>query len=306
MLRLVYRSYGGENLKNRPTWYSKRLSLVSFLRAAQHARAAGVEVDCVFVNDGPVSDEVLDLMRPAGRVLELPGVGLRGSYLFALHLPERMGWAADDVVWFSEDDYLYRADAFLHLARAGDAMPDVSYFALYGTPHSERRPETQQRRPRGWSDGFDRFVDGRRWSRLLSIASTFGGRAGAITADIPVFKFCMMPHRNMLRDHDTCVVVQGFEPHGYAEQLRKLALLGEGSVKERVRDGVIAPFLIATNLRSHRRAANRRMFMTTVPNLAVHAEDGQLPAGVDWAGLAADVQVWDAATYGGGRRAVRP
>lgn len=306
MLRLVYRSYGGENWKNRPHWYSKRLCLVSFLRAVQQAQGDGVDLEVVFVNDGPVPDDLLDLMRPVGRVLELPKVGMRRSYLFGLQLPQRLGWAAEDVVWFSEDDYLYCADAFVHLARAAKAMPEVSYFALYGTPHSERPEGRRAITPRGWSDDLEVVVEGRRWKRLLSIASTFGGRAGAVTADLPVFKFCMAPHKNMYRDHDTCVVMQGYEPHSYGDQLRKLALLGGGSVKDRVRDGALAPFLIATNLRSHRRADNRRIYMTTTPNLATHAEDGQFPAGVDWLALATDVHAWDVATYGGGTPAGQP
>ena len=293
MLRLVYRSYGGENWKNRPAWYSKRLVLVSFVRAVRQAQSEGVDVEAVFVNDGPVSVEQLDLMRPVGTVTELPRVGMRRSYTFGLHLPQRMGWAADDVVWFSEDDYLYCPDAFVQLMRGAEAMPDVSYFGLYGTPHGERPTAQRSRTPRGWADDPHRVVEGRRWSRLLSIASTFGGRAGVIGEDLPVFRFCMVPHRTMYRDHDTCVVLQGYEPHSYLEQFRALALRGEGSFKERVRDAGVAPFLLATNVRSHRRPTNRRIFMTTVPNLAAHAEDGQLPAGVDWAVLASDVEAWD-------------
>jgi hypothetical protein len=39
-LRLVYRSYGGENTKRRPHYYSKVLTLTSFVQAAQRVPGA--------------------------------------------------------------------------------------------------------------------------------------------------------------------------------------------------------------------------------------------------------------------------
>lgn len=289
MLRLVYRSYGGENWKNRPAYYGKRLALQSFLRAVEQVPGP---CEVLFVNDGPVPREILDLQNPAGTVVELPGVGLRGSYVFALRTPEIMGWADDDLVWFSEDDYLYRPDALANLAAAADAMPEADYFALYGFVHGQLPDAEMPPRPRGWRPAVVGTVDGVRWERILSTTSSFGGRAAAIRADYGVFRFCMVPHKNMFRDHDTCVVVQGFEPHPYDQLLRSVVTPAGRSAKEWARDASLLPFLVATNLRAHRRLVNRRLFVAAVPNLATHLEADKIAPGTDWERVAADVEAW--------------
>jgi len=289
MLRLVYRSYGGENVKNRPPFYGKRVALLSFLRAFEQV-ADRAEV--IFLNDGPVSAEIAELQRSVGRIVELPGVGLRGSYTFGLRTPQIMGWAPDDLVWFSEDDYLYRPEAFANLIAAADAMPEADYFALYGRLHGQVPDDEMPARPRGWQPAVSGSVDGVRWERILSTTSSFGGRARAIVEDQGIFKFCMVPHKNMFRDHDTCVVVQGFEPHPYGGLARSLVRPGGRSARGWARDVWLLPFLVATNLRSHRRLVNRRLFVAAVPNLATHLEADKLAPGTDWAQVAADTESW--------------
>ncbi|HEY6798034.1 MAG TPA: glycosyltransferase [Kineosporiaceae bacterium] len=292
MLRLVYRSYAGENWKNRPAFYTKRLALLSFARAVE---ASGAELEVLFINDGPVPDEILEIQRPLGRVIELPRVGMRRSYLQGLRAPSALGWADDDLVWYSEDDYLYRPDAFTHLVAAAKALPEADYFALYGVAYG-RQPEGEvPPRPRGWQPSVAGTVDGVRWERILSTASSFGGRAGAFKADFGIFKFCTVPHRTMYRDHDTCVVVQGFEPHPYGELLRGLVSADGRSAKRWARDASLLPFLVATNVRAHRRLANRRLFVAAVPNLVTHLEADKLAPGTRWDQVALDVEAWAAA-----------
>jgi hypothetical protein len=84
-IHLVYRSYGGENRKRRPAYYSKWLTLNSFLRAAERLPDA----DLIFLNDGPIPERRLQAMHTAGRVVSLGDTpsGMRASYLHALHLP---------------------------------------------------------------------------------------------------------------------------------------------------------------------------------------------------------------------------
>jgi len=289
MLRLVYRSYGGENLKNRPAFYGKRVALLSFLRAVEQVKD---QAEVLFVNDGPVPAELAELQRQAGRIVELPEVGLRGSYVFSLRAPTILGWPDDDLVWFSEDDYLYRPEAFTNLIGAAAAMPEADYFALYGFVHGQLPDADMPARPRGWRPAVAGSVDGVRWERILSTTSSFGGRVSAITADRGIFRFCMVPHKNMFRDHDTCVVVQGFEPHPYGVLARSLVTLGGRSPLRWARDVSLLPFLVATNLRAHRRLVNRRLFVAAVPNLATHLEADKLAPDTDWAQVAADADRW--------------
>jgi hypothetical protein len=214
--------------------------------------------------------------------------------VFALRTPQILGWPDDDLVWFAEDDYLYRPDALTHLVAAARDIPQADYFALYGFVHGRVPDEMVPEQPRDWLPTVAGEVDGVRWERILSTTSTFGGRVSAINADQGVFRFCMVPHKNMFRDHDTCVVLQGFEPHQYRTLARSLVTLQGRSPKEWVRDAGLLPFLVATNLRAHRRPPNRRLFVAAVPNLASHLEGDKLADGTDWAAVAADVERWAA------------
>jgi hypothetical protein len=290
-VRALFRSYGGENLKNRPDYYSKLSCLLSFLRAAE---AAGVEP--VFVNDGPIPEDRLRVMRASGEIVELPGVGMRQSYLAGLHLATDGRWPGDDVVWMSEDDYLYRPEALLRLQQVAAAVPEAEYFALYGsTPaHPAIDGPVPDDGPRGWRDLAPWAVDGQSWVRIRSTASTFGARVDALTEDLGVFRFCMVPHRNMYRDHDTCLVYQGFEPYTYRELVRAAVGLTPGSARDRVRGAWLAPFLFATNLRAHRRADRRRMLIAADPNLASHMEDALMSPGVDWRAVSDETSAWAA------------
>ena len=130
---LVYRSYGGENRKRRPAYYSKLLTLTSFVRAASRLPQANI----TFFNDGPVPADRLTIMERFGRVTQLADEpqGLRASYRAALLLSTTEPWSDDDVVSYVEDDYLFTEGAFLALAEATSKLPQVSYFTMYGGPY---------------------------------------------------------------------------------------------------------------------------------------------------------------------------
>jgi hypothetical protein len=289
-VRVVYRSHGGENAKDRPTYYSKLLGLVSLLRAAEE-----VDTEIVFVNDGPIPEDRYRLMRAAGTTVPLPGVGMRGSYRSALQVATSGRWQDDDVVWFSEDDYLYLPTALPALDQAATSIPEAEYFALYAS--TPARPamlpdEGPAHRPSGWRDLAPWHVDGQPWVRIYSTTSSFGARIGALSQDLGVFRFCMVPHRRMLRDHDTCLVLQGFEPYSYADVLLEAVGRSSGGPRERLREAVLAPFRLATNLRAHRRPSRRRLMLAADPNLATHMEAGLLAEGHDWATVAAETREW--------------
>lgn len=290
-LRVIYRSYGGENKKDRPDFYDKSLCLASFLRAAEEAGVAPV-----FINDGPIPENRLRLMREAGEIVPLPGVGMRGSYLAALRRALDGRWNPEDVVWFSEDDYLYRRDALVRLDRAEASLPEAAYFALYATTpeHTVAAYEGLVAEPRGWRAPEPWQVDGQAWVRVQSTTSSFGARIGTLAEDEGIFRFCMVPHRNMLRDHDTGLLLQGFEPYRYRDVARDALGRTEGPLAARVRGAMLAPFRLATNLRAHRRPARRRLFVAADPNLATHMEDGQMAPGVDWRAVAEETQKWAA------------
>jgi hypothetical protein len=289
-LRVVYRSHGGENMKERPAYYSKLLGLVSFVRAVE-----GMDLDIVFLNDGPIPEDRFRVMTAVGETVELPSVGMRGSYRAALECATSSRWSTDDVVWFSEDDYLYQPDAFRQLELATTTLEAADYFALYASTPSrpaKRDDEPELHRPAGWLDLPAWTVGDQSWSRIYSTTSSFGARIGPLTDDLGIFRFCMVPHRTMFRDHDTCLLLQGYEPYSYAQLAREAVGMSTGGAKDRLRDVALTPFRLATNLRAHRRPSRRRLFVAADPNLATHMESGLESPGTDWPALADEVRQW--------------
>lgn len=288
-MRAIYRSYGGENLKNRPAFYSKTTALLSFLRAAERT-----DVDVVFMNDGPVPAETLRIMRDRGEIVQIgPGAGLRGSWMAMVRLAA--SWDPDQVVWFSEDDYLYAPEALEHFAQAVNEMPDVDYFALYGSTdrHSFYGDLQRSREPRNWLP-VTRTIDGHDWVRIYATTSSFGARSAALAEDMGIVRLSMVPHKKMFRDRDLMVMAQGYEPHRWSDLARAMVGLSTGSVKQRLREAALTPFLAASNIRSHRRTERRRLLMAADPNLATHMETGLLAPGADWVRIADEARAWGA------------
>jgi hypothetical protein len=127
VLHAVYRSTAKVNTKPRPAGFSKLRSLESFLAAWPH------HGDLIFLNDGPVPSEQLQLMEPAGDVIVRAATDAMGAYWTALELALQQPWADEDLVYFGEDDYVYRPETFAALERAAGRLPHVDHFAPYAT-----------------------------------------------------------------------------------------------------------------------------------------------------------------------------
>ena len=288
---LVYRSYGGENRKRRPDYYSKVLTLTSFVRAASRLPQAEI----IFLNDGPVPAERLAIMERFGRVVQLADEpqGLRASYRAALLLSTTELWPDDDVVSYVEDDYLFTEDAFLALAEATAELPQASYFAVYGDRPDDSNPGvtiTHSLR-HDWAPMPDLVVGDRVWFNRASITSTFSARVGALRADLPVFLACMRPFRKRFLDHETCLIYQGYVPYHGRELLLGLAGDFVPSVRGVVRTVVLVPFRIALNRLARRRSAAHLLYVLT-PNEATHLEHPVISPDRDWQAVAIEVTQW--------------
>lgn len=294
MIHFVYRSYGGENAKGRPPYYSKNLALASFVTAA-----TAVEGEIVFLNDGPVAAEKRALMQRVGEVVDLPGgpVGMRASYTAALRLAAERRWPDTDLVYFCEDDYLHLPDAFVALAAAAEAIRQASYFALYGSTPRHANPlefPGGYRMPSTWPAQPEVTVGGNTWVNAMSTASTFGARIGPFREDSGIFRQCMYPFRNRFLDHETCVVYQGQLPYRGKEVISGLhdyPATGWG----RLRRYGLTPFRLGLNARALSRRRQPHWLYTADPNLACHLADGVMTPGRDWAAAAAEVQ--ESASY---------
>ncbi len=290
-LHLVYRSYGGENFKRRPFYYSKMLALISFIRAATKVRDA----ELLFLNDGPIPDDKLAVMRRFGRVAQTgeQAKGMRASYRAGLDLVTTESWTDDDVVCYVEDDYLFVADAFLALNEAVTGLPEASYFSLYGTraDYDDPLERMEHAVSRDWKAQPNRRVGDRVWFNRASITSTFAARVGILREDLPIFIQCMRPFRHRLLDHETCLIYQGFVPYHGSEFFFGLPGDFEVGLRGVVRAVVLVPFRIALNLRA-RRQHTPHLLYTVTPNLATHLEHPVISPDCDWVAIAEEVAQW--------------
>jgi hypothetical protein len=292
LLHVIYRSYGGENAKGRPTFYSKIVALVSLVRAVAELDVAG---DIVFLNDGPIPAERLAVMKRSGEVLARSQMGMKGSMRAALALPAERGWADDDLVWLAEDDYLYVPSAIAGLAEAAVVFPDASYFGLYASighrpPEGGTQPDYAPV-PSAWRDGEPVLVRGHPWRRALSTTSTFGARVGPLEEDRRMMRAAMWVGGAW--DHTTCLIYQGFQPY----PLASVARFGRETtgLKDWARHAAISVARVGLNGYQVARArvgASDRLLIASDPALATHMESGRLSLGTDWSAVAEETARW--------------
>ena len=294
-LRIVLRSHGGENLKSRPPYYSKLLALTSVVRAAHEA---GGSPQLIFWNDGPVPADRLDVMRAWGDVARVDAGSNRESYRAAVRMVTTSGWPSDDVVWFAEDDYLYRPAAFRMLRAAAAAIPQADYLSMIGgRALDQASPLTATRGypRRGAVDVPDAIVvDGVSWFRGVSTTSTFGARLGVLREDARLLR--QLPYSGGAWDHTTCLTVQGRQPFTWQEigrDLRPAAGSGTAALAAATARGAVrASVRVGTNLRSRRRADHRRTLYLCDPVGTRHLELPGAADGLDWERLVEETRAW--------------
>jgi len=288
-LSIVYRSHGGENLKARPPYYSKLLALTSVVRAAHES---GLSPRLIFSNDGPIPADRLDVMRAWGRVAQVDKGSNRESYRAAIGMVTSSSWPSDDVVWFAEDDYLYRPESFRMLMAAAAAIPQADYLSMVGggaLDQASPRTATRRHPRRGAADVPDAIdVAGVSWFRGVSTTSTFGARLGVLREDARLLR--QLPYSGGAWDHTTCLTVQGRQPFSWAEVRGDLqpggsgAALARGAFRASVRAG--------TNLRSLRRPDRRRLLYLCDPVGTRHLELPGAADGLDWERVADETRAW--------------
>ncbi|WP_419758718.1 hypothetical protein [Acidisoma sp.] len=292
MLHIISRSYAGENKKGRPDYYSKRLSLISLIQAFQQLKPGTAEL--IFMNDGPIPDNRLELMKASGEVVMRSRLGMRGSLKAILELPIVRSWPKDDLVWFAEDDYLYQPHAFVDLLAATEAFPEAAYFGLYALI-GMREPngtafEDVHRKPRGWSDSEVTLINGHPWRRALSTTSTFGVRVQALVEDHAMMMRAM--YTGGAYDHTTCLMYQGFTPYPMKSLVQ--TLLNSETSGGFARRAAICGVRMGINLYSLMRIlkpSRHRILMAPEPALITHLETKHMAVGTDWEKVASQCSV---------------
>lgn len=291
-LHVVYRSVGSENEKNRPPFYDKTLALASLLRAAERS---GLSNELVFVNDGPIPLQRLDLMVAAGEVVQVSCGSNRASLRRALTFPRERGWEPDDLVWFAEDDYLYAPQAFAAVVAAARELRHADYFAHYSEPLFD--PATRLSAGieiRSRADGDRNAVPlvHPRWYDAPNTTSTFGARVRTLLADEWLLR--TVPFTGGAFDCTTFLTLRGCIPFGLNELGGEPLDPRKASAAQRAvrRVALTAVRLALDAVALARPARARRILVAPEPQLATHMERGRLAPGTDWAAETALVADW--------------
>lgn len=299
-LRVLYRHYGGDNTKPRPAYYSKMLALTSMLRAAE---ALDTAPELVFINDHVRPGPILSLMEASGEVVPVKGGSDSLSYRAMLDREAARTAPADQFLWFSEDDYLYRPDALRRLSDGVASLPAADYLTMYGSRALDVAASGRRavRRDRTGADGDPAAVtvDGVQWYRAVSTTSTFGTRLGTLREDLRLLRLCAISGGAW--DHTTALTLAGFRPFT-AAQLRSDLFPGRSlRLADWPRAVSRGSLRLAVTARSLRRPSHRRALFATDPELISHME-GDLPstrptpsaltAAMDWAAIAEETARW--------------
>ena len=288
MLHIVCRSYAGENKKERPAYYSKRLSLLSLIQAFQQLVPGSAEL--IFMNDGPIPDDRLELMRSSGEVIMRSRLGMQGSLRAILELPIVRDWPDDDLVWFAEDDYLYLPRAFADLVAAADVFPDASYFGLYALIGMKQPNgasfDDPLRVPHSWPGSDVKLVNGHPWRRALSTTSTFGARVKPLVEDYAMMKRAM--YTGGAYDHSTSLMYQGFLPYPAATLVKLLSdRRVTGGLPRRAAICFVRVGLNIYSLMRILKPSRHRILVAAEPALITHLETEHMAVGTDWDAVAA-------------------
>ena len=288
MLHFIYRSYGRENQKIRPSYFTKLLALVSFLCAFAEVErrflADGKHPpELIYLNDGPIPANRAKIMKRTGEIITGENLGLRGSLRAALVLPAVRRWDPNDLVWFAEDDYLYLQRAFTGLVAAAERFPDADYFGLHAligrrAPDGKPLPD-YARVPKDWRDSDPTLVEGHPWRRAVSTTHTFGARVGALVADKRLWEVASWSGGAF--DHTSCLMYQGYQPFSW----RSLGV-EDGGLKAHARRTAIRAGLNLWQATRVRLGAPIRTLVAPEPSLSTHVEAEHLAIGTDWAEVA--------------------
>ena len=273
MLHAIYRSTAKVNTKPRPAGFSKLRSLESFLDAWTG------DGDLIFLNDGPVASEQLELMEAAGHVTVRAATDAMGAYWTALELALEQPWADDDLVYFGEDDYLYdrrpsaRSSTPPRRCRTSITSPPTRTIG-HTMPNGEplhaglKRP---RRTPRRLAE-----VDGVTWHRATSHTVSFAIRVRALRADRTLHMLTLKASGAW--DHTMCLACQGIVPYTARELVEPLRAPTGASTSRRAKIVVWRLVLSALALRRRR---HPHVIAAPSPALASHMEVGLMAQQLD-------------------------
>lgn len=269
---VLYRVTGGENKKPRPEWFSKALCAASINDAIAYARARELAVISVAFHDsssGPLAADLQAQVARFDRQFSISGGSSSKSWRRLLGVVDAsIPFADEDILYFVEDDHLHHVESLDFLATGA-----ADYRFLYS-----RDSEFEPLSPVGWRN-------------CVSGVTSFATTGHIYRADRFMLK--LFSGAGAAWDNLTCRVLSG---------QAKSVLRSEQAVPATVAgdDGRLRHHpLMRKNFRRAWRFVGLgwaliqapRTLQCAMPNLAAHCELRELPEGLDWENIAADVAV---------------
>jgi len=187
MLQIFYRYCAIENKKPRPSFFSKVNCLKNFLIAFDRIEDAKL----TFFSDGPVSPEVLEVLKDKAEIIELPSLGNEKSFIHVLN--ETLKVDKEDLIYMVEDDYIHTPDSLEKLLEC-DKENLGDYITLFDDP---LRYNLSDDVPADLPIDNALYVSPtHHWRLIESTTFTFAGRAGIIQEDIDIFSKHAIIHTN--------------------------------------------------------------------------------------------------------------
>lgn len=183
-IHFIYRSSPKDNKSDkRPEYFSKLDCLRSFL-SSYNLLEDDRKGDQIFLNDGNIESKISNLMySQKGKIISLDELGNSKSLRKAYEIFLKSNWDENDVVYFAEDDYLYKPEAFICLANAFVEIQEGDYFSLYEHPDRYNRTDD--------ADGGKSKIylsQNCHWRTVESTPQTYGVRVKVLKSDIWIHK----------------------------------------------------------------------------------------------------------------------
>ena len=235
-LFVVYRSTGPDRFPRRPPYFDKLLCLRSFLLSF---RRVGGEKRILFLNDGPVPDERVALMRRWGSVIDLPGLGNGPSFRRAVE--SALAMPDGTVAYLAEDDYLYVEPALERVTGVFAAVPAADYVTPYD--HLDRYTRSDDA---GGGRSHVIVAAGQHWRTVDSTTMTFGARVERLRNDNWVVRLATTP-RKRPKDHLMWRLIQG-QKHFFWKFPKRLLLGPIPSLASHMDTKALAPVVDWTSV----------------------------------------------------------
>ena len=162
-------------------------------------------------------------MEAAGSVTVRPAFDAMSAYWAALELALEQPWADDDLVYFGEDDYLYRPETFAGWPprpRRSRTSPTSRPTRRSGTRCPTASRSTTGSSARSCAGSAPAEVDGVTWHRATSHTVSFAIRVGALREDRTIHRLALKASGAW--DHTMCLACQGIVPYTPRELLEPL------------------------------------------------------------------------------------